>query len=285
MKKVLVVGEKSYLGIKFKEYITRTTNSFLISTVSLRNDSWKKMNFSEYDVVFHVVGIAHIKETKKNKPLYYKINRDLAYEVAKKSKKDGVGHFIFLSSMSVYGMKSGVIKDNTIPNPISNYGKSKLQAEELIKSLSSASFKISIIRPPMIYGPRCKGNYSKLALFSLKTIIFPYIENKRSMLYVDHFSEFIKLIIENGSSGMFFPQNSEYVCTTKMVSLIAQANGRTIFLTKMFNPLLNLFKSSALTKIFGNLVYEREMSEYTSSYSIYDFEETINLTEKVNVNE
>lgn len=285
MIKVLITGEKSYIGVKFKEYIARTSENILINTISLRNDSWRGVDFSEYDTILHVVGIAHLKETKKNEALYYKINRDLTHELANKAKNDGVGHFIFFSSMSVYGIESGVIKEDTVPKPISNYGKSKLQAEKLIQSLSNTKFKVSIIRPPMIYGPGCKGNYNKLSKISLSISIFPDIKNKRSMLYIDNCSEFIKLIIEDRSAGTFFPQNSEYICTTNMVKLIAQANKRTIKLTNIFNPIIKILKVSIINKVFGNLVYESKMSKYKTNYEIHDFEKTIMLTEEVDFNE
>ncbi len=76
-----------------------------------------RKDFLEYDVVYHVAGIAHRKETKENRELYYAVNRDLAYEVAKKSKQDGIKQFIFLSTMSVYGLESGVIDEYTPLNP------------------------------------------------------------------------------------------------------------------------------------------------------------------------
>lgn len=210
-------------------------------------------------MVFHVAGIAHIKETKKNKELYYKINRDLAYKTAKKAKAEGVRQFVFLSSMSVYGVENGIIGNNTPLMPNSNYGKSKLQAEELIKNLEADSFKVVIIRPPMIYGKGCKGNYPRLSNLALKTPLFPDVNNKRSMLYVENLSEFVKMLIDGSSSGLFFPQNSDYVKTSEMVRLIREVHGKKLWTTKWFNFLLRLFRISTVNKMFGDLVYEKKM--------------------------
>src|SRR5690606_35554866 len=146
-------------------------NDYHIEKISLRDDAWKEHDFSKYDVILHVAGIAHRKETKENKELYYRVNRDLTYEVAKKAKSERVSHFIFLSSLSVYGMETGIITRETVPQPKSNYGKSKLEAEELIASLSDEQFNVAILRPPMIYGKNCPGNYSKLRMLILKTPI------------------------------------------------------------------------------------------------------------------
>ncbi|MGB4351276.1 MAG: NAD-dependent epimerase/dehydratase family protein, partial [Tissierellaceae bacterium] len=217
MKSILITGKNSYIGSRFEEWLAKYPDKYKVDAISLRDESWKEKDFSEYDVIYHVAGIAHRKETKENRELYYAVNRDLAYEVAKKSKQDGIKQFIFLSTMSVYGLESGVIDEYTPLKPKSNYGKSKLQAEELIKPLEDDSFKIAILRPPMVYGKGCKGNYPRLAKLAKITPIFPDIDNKRSMIYIDNLSEFVRLLIDDYSSGLFLPQNSEYVKTSEMV--------------------------------------------------------------------
>jgi len=263
MKRILVTGKNSYVGTNLEKWLDDTPqNSYVIDSISLRSDAWKDKDFSEYDVVFHVAGIAHIKETKENANLYYKVNRDLAFEVAKKAKVEGVKQFIFLSSMSVYGIEKGVISKNSPIKPKSNYGKSKYQAEELILSLEDNNFTISILRPPMIYGKGCKGNYIRLAKLALKTPIFPDFDNKRSMIYIDNFSEFVKRIIDNNQSGIFCPQNDEYIKTTDMVELIAKTHGKKIKVTRFFNPFVNLMlKNGTVNKVFGDLIYDKDLSQ------------------------
>ena len=246
----------------------------------MKDESWKEKDFSEYDIVFHVAGIAHIKETSDNQDLYYKVNRDLAYETAQKAKKDGVEQFIFLSSMSVYGIENGVIDKNTSLKPNSAYGKSKVEAEELINKLQDGSFVVATLRPPMVYGNGCRGNYPRLAELALKTPIFPNVDNKRSMIYIDNLSEFVKQLIDNRSGGLFFPQNEEYVNTSEMVRLIAEVHGRRVVMTKLFNPLLRLLNVSTVNKVFGDLVYDMSMSEYENDYRVCGFRESIKVTEE-----
>lgn len=187
---------------------------------------------------------------KRDKDLYFRVNRDLAYEVAKKAKKEGVSQFIFLSSMSVYGMETGVITRDTVPQPKSLYGKSKLEAEKLIEHLNDQTYKVAILRPPMVYGKGCKGNYPKLAKLAKITPLFPDIDNKRSMIYVDNLSKFLKVIIDDNQSGLFFPQNNEYVKTSELVKLIAKYNNKKIRLTKLFNPIINSLKFNSTVKKF-----------------------------------
>ena len=280
MKKILITGANSYIGTSLEKWLGNYPDKYCVDTIDMRDGSWKEKNFSYYDVVFHVAGIAHIKETKDNQELYYKVNRDLAFETAKKAKTDGVKQYIFLSSMSVYGIEKGIIDGNTPLNPKTNYGKSKLQAEELIRPLGDNTFKVAILRPPMIYGKGCKGNYPRLAKLAMKVPFFPDVDNKRSMIYIDNLCELIRLLIDDCSNGLFFPQNIEYIKTSEMVKLIAEVHGKTLRMTKLFNPILRLLNVSTVNKVFGDLVYDMSMSEYYSDYRIYRFTESVKMTEE-----
>ena len=257
MKKILITGANSYIGTSFEKYMEQFGNDYSIDTVDMIGDSWKSKSFSGYDCVFHVAGIAHQKETLENAHLYYEVNRNLAIATAKKAKREGVKQFILLSSMSVYGVETGVITKETIPHPKSHYGKSKLQADEKIVKLDCASFKVAILRPPMVYGKDCKGNYQRLRTFALKSPIFPDYPNKRSMVYIGNLCAFVKKTIDEEKSGLFFPQNAEYVNTSKMVKEIAEENGKHIRYTKLFNPFIKILSVSIVKKVFGNLIYDK----------------------------
>jgi len=285
MKKILITGADSYIGTSLEKWLANEPEKYKVDTVDMREDSWRLKDFSEYDVIFHVAGIAHVSSDPKMEDLYYKVNRDLTIETAKKAKKEGVNQFIFMSSILVYGNSSSgnrVIDINTIPAPSNFYGSSKLQAEEGIKPLQDENFKVVILRPPMVYGKGSKGNYPKLAKLARRLPVFPDIDNQRSMLHIDNLCEFIKLIIDNEESGLFFPQNREYVKTSEMVRLIAEMYGKKIRLVKIFNPMLWLlgFKLELVNKVFGNLVYEKSMSDYKVNYQIRDFQESILVTER-----
>lgn len=284
MKKVLITGKNSYIGLSLENWLLKEIDSYQVDTLDMRDEAWKSHDFSSYDTVFHVAGIAHIKETSQNRELYYKVNRDLAYETAKLAKKSGVKQFIFLSSMSVYGIETGIIDKNTLPKPKNAYGKSKLEAEKLIRPLEDDSFSVAILRPPMVYGSGCKGNYARLSSLAKKVSIFPDIQNQRSMIYIDNLSEFVKLLIDCKCEGLFFPQNTEYVCTSEMVRLIAEASGKKIKKTKFFNPVLKLLSLNTVNKVFGDLLYESSMSKPDTDYRVVRFEESIEKTEVEAIN-
>ena len=281
MKKILITGANSYIGTSFEKYMAQWPEKYQVDTVDMIDGTWREKDFSGYDTVFHVAGIAHQKETQENAELYYKINRDLAFDTAVKSKQDGVKQFIFLSSMSVYGLETGVITKETVPTPKSNYGKSKLQAEELLNGLADETFKVAILRPPMVYGKGCKGNYRTLSKLACKLPIFPAVKNERSMLYIDNLSEFVQLMIENEEKGIFWPQNTEYSNTTDLVKMIARVHGKKIAIIPGFAWLLKIFGcfSGIVNKAFGDLIYEQSLSEYRVEYRWISLEKSISIEE------
>lgn len=252
----------------------------------MKDESWIKHDFSCYDTIFHVAGIAHVSSDPKLENLYYKINCDLADKTAKKAKNEGVKQFIFMSSIIVYGEvknSNGIIDNNTKPNPKDFYGNSKLQAEKKLLKHECENFKIAIIRPPMIYGKFSKGNYPKLSKMARLLPLFPNYKNTRSMLHIDNLCEFVRLLVENDCSGVFYPQNAEYVCTSSMVSIIAKSHGKKIRLTNIFNLPIKLLipRVNILKKAFGNLAYDKDMSNnFNGEYRILNFEDSINKTEK-----
>ena len=247
--------------------------------------------------MFHVAGLAHAdvgKVTEETKQLYYKVNCDLAAACAKKAKEAGAGQFIFMSSIIVYGDSAGigkrkVITPDTPLAPANFYGDSKVRAEEGLRKLDSDSFRVVILRPPMIYGKGSKGNYPLLAKLAGRLPFFPKEENQRSMLYIGNLCRFVELMVENRERGIFFPQNREYVRTSELVAAIAAEHGKRMRLTGLFHPALLLLgkmggKLGALSdKAFGNLVYEKEMSEYREEYRVYGFRESVHLTESRHV--
>ena len=282
MKNILVFGKDSYIGTNFEKWLNKSKEgNYNISSISSKDDEWRKADFSKYDVIFCLAGIAHVSANKKLEDLYYKVNRDLPIEVAKKAKAEGVKQFIFMSSMIIYGAdgKIGqfkIIKEDTSKVPIDFYGRSKLEADEAIQKLSDEKFKTIIIRAPMVYGPNCKGNFPKLKKIAKILPIFPDIENNRSMIYIDNLVECIKQNIDNENSGVIYPQNKEYVSTKSIIEAMAKAMNKKMHFVMIFNPILKLLskKINYINKIFGNKVYDKSLSG-DFSYCVVDFETSI----------
>ncbi|KOF08653.1 NAD-dependent epimerase [Planococcus glaciei] len=279
-KRILITGNGSYVGANLIDWLSQWPHNYLIEEISVRGEEWKKKDFSIYDTVLHVAGIAHVSTDPKMEELYYKVNRDLTIQVAEHAKKNGVKQFVFMSSIIVYGESSRekrVIDRNTIPTPSNFYGTSKLQAEEGLKFLENNDFKVAIVRPPMIYGKHSKGNYPKLVKLAKTLPAFPDFENERSMLHITNLCEFLRLIIDNEDYGLFFPQNKEYVKTSEMVKVIAEVHGKKIKLIKVFNGFLKLMigQINIVSKVFGNLIYDKSISSYIEDYQIVDLKESV----------
>lgn len=258
MKKILITGANSYIGTSFEKYMAQWPDEYQVDTVDMIDGSWREKSFAGYDVVFHVAGIAHRKETKENAHLYYEVNRDLAVETARKAKAEDVKQFVFLSTMAVYGVEEGAINSNTELQPKSNYGKAKLEAEEQIVPMNEDGFSASVLRPPMVYGDGCKGNYQSLVKFAKVMPVFPAYQNKRSMIHIDRLCWYVKEVVDGRLSGLLLPQDEVYVCTCDMVRDIAREMGKDLKLLKILNPAVSLVKLLPIgRKAFGDLYYEK----------------------------
>lgn len=281
MKKVLITGAGSYVGESVRSYILAKDSQYQIDAVDTMGNNWKSADYSKYDVVYHVAGIAHVNADPKMEPLYYKVNRDLTIEVAKHAKAAGVKQFIFMSSQIVFhesqSLKSEVLTKDTMPNPNGFYGDSKLQAENGLHELESDDFKVCILRPCMIYGPNAKGNFPRLAKLACKTPLFPCWHNKRSMLYIDNLAEFVYQAIERQLSGTFYPQNRELADTVEIIRFFAKEAGHKVWITRLFNPFvwLGSFVLQPINKMFATYYYDSEMSKMDFDYQLVSFEESL----------
>lgn len=291
MKKILITGANSYIGISFEKYMAQFGDKYVIDTVDMMGDSWKSVDFSCYDCIYHVAGIAHSdngKISKEKEKLYYAVNTDLTIETAKKAKAEGVKQFIFMSSAIVYGNSAPIgkgkrITKDTPVRPANCYGDSKVQAENGLRELDDKNFKVVILRPPMIYGKGSKGNYPLMSKMAQKLPVFPYVKNRRSMLYVENLCEFVRLMIENNEQGTFWPQNKEYSNTSDMVRIIGEAHGKKVHLIHGFDWVLKFLGmfTGLVDKAFGNLYYDKKMSKYKEEYRKCSLRESIRRAEEI----
>lgn len=282
MKKILITGAGSYVGESVREYML-SHGDYHIDTVDTMGDNWKNADYSQYDVVYHVAGIAHVNANPKMKPLYYKVNRDLTIEVAKYAKAAGVKQFIFMSSQIVFhesrSLKGEMLTISTKENPNGFYGDSKLQAELGIKPLADERFKVCILRPCMIYGPNAKGNFPRLAKLGAKVPVFPAWHNRRSMLYIDNLAEFVRQAVDRELEGTFYPQNREQSDTVEIVRFFAKEAGHKVWITRLLNPLvwLGSFVLQSVNKMFATYYYDPEMSKMDFDYQLVSLDESLKL--------
>lgn len=302
VKNVLITGAGSYIGESFRKYANEHYPALIIDSIDMLDSAWREKDFSKYDIVYHVAGIAHadvgnVDDATKAK--YYKVNTDLAVEVCEKAKAEGVKEFIFMSSMIIYGDsapygKKKVIDEHTVPCAANFYGDSKLQADVAVRDLADDRFKVLVIRPPMIYGKGSKGNYPVLAKIAKKLPIFPDVDNVRSMLHIDNLCEFlcqvmlVKEVKENAI--VLIPQNAEWTKTSDIVKEIGEVVGKRI---KLIGGIMKLAVAlggkmpgkigGMVNKAFGNNCYAHEISAYPGiAYQLVNLQNSIKETEEEN---
>lgn len=280
-KKVLVTGEHSYIGKSLQEYVDKENIDWQIDAVSVRDEKWKNIDFKQYQVIIHLAAVVHQKEQPEMRSLYKKVNARLPVEIARQAKTQGVGQFVFLSTMAVYGEKVSAISADTKVQPVTMYGRAKLAAEKKLEKLSDEGFKVIVLRPPLVYGRNCPGNYGRLASLALKLPVFPRVENRRSMIYIENLCACICNHVEKEDKPYVIvcPQNQDYVNTTKLVKEIRKAHGKKTWVVPFGGRIISFLSAriSVFHKVFGDLVYEK--SQEDKEYQAVGFEESVRRTE------
>jgi UDP-glucose 4-epimerase len=288
------------------KWLKQWPDLYTCDAIDMHGDAWMDCSFAGYQTVFHVAGIAH--QPKASAELMHQVNCSLAFATASKAKQDGVRQFILMSTMAVYGAsdvmgRKNEIDKESVPDPKTPYGKSKWAAEQLIRELQdtggddhpddvntvarivkhpSNAFEVCIVRPPMIYGNGCPGNYRTLRSIALRFGIAPDITNERSMIYIDNLSEFVRVSIDSELSGVYCPHDVEPVCTAEMMGRIASNHGRRLRRSKFLGAIVKVMAELVpqLRKAFGNLTCSRELSVVPhEEYCVFGAEEAIKKTE------
>lgn len=230
-KKVLITGSSGFVGTNF----IKMSQDFDIIEIDLLNQKVNDIEFEGIDSVLHLAALVHQMKGASEEN-YFKVNCDLAFEMAKQAKSKGVKHFLLMSTVKVYGESSpekGYWDEQSVCDPTDAYGKSKLAAEKLIQSIEDESFAVAIVRSPLVYGPGVKANMYNLIKLADKFPLLPFggIKNKRSMVYIGNLVALLSKIIQKNASGVFIAGNASPVSTTELVQQICRslAKRRIIF--------------------------------------------------------
>ena len=252
MRKVLITGASGYIGSYLKEHL----NGYDISTLSLRNPNWRQQPI-EADVVIHCAGLAHSKK-RLPKELYMDVNCHLTKDLLEHSIKHNVSNFIFLSTMLVYGEGNlGAIGPDSMLNPMSDYAESKVCAEEVISK--NKNIKSTILRLPLVYGDKVKGNLALLGGLASISPLFLNINNSRSILIIEDLPKLTERIINENIVGILHPYSS--VQSTKDLYQSLRGNKRTIYIPLpqiLFTWLIQ--RNRYFAKLLGDAFYEEQIS-------------------------
>ncbi len=277
MKNILITGSTGFIG---KYFINKYNKKYNIKTFSFRKDELEFLDVENIDIVFHLSALVH-QMGGASKEEYERVNVTQTLSLASKAKKSGVKHFIFMSTVKVYGEENSLAYTKVFTcKPQDDYGKSKLKAEIKLQELEDDDFKVSIIRTPIVYGYGVKGNVKNLINLVEKISILPLscIKNKRSMVYIGNLCHLIDTIIQKQKSGIFLASDDKPVSTTKLIELIAKNLDKKVYLIKIpfFESLLKLVKPSFHKRLYKSLeVDNRETKKILNLKNPYSLEDGI----------
>ena len=254
MKNILVTGSNGYLGSTF---ISLNSNNYRFTSFSLLAQSLSELDFDGIDTVLHCAALVH---QKKGLPIdsYRRVNTDYPKELAMRAKKRGVKQFVFISSIAVHGENSEYVDEDTLCHPTTAYGKSKLEAEEILLAMSEDGFKISVVRIPMIYGQNAPGNIRSLSALIKILPILPLgsIHNKRTFISIQNTCHALNEVIEQRKEGVFLFSDNDSISTSDLIALLAENTKRRIYLFEcsLFRDMLKKFTPNLYAKLYGDLV-------------------------------
>jgi len=254
---ILISGASGFIGNSLVPYLSQ---SFNVKRLSIRSGSINDINFNGFSTIVHLAGLAH-QMNRIDEKKYFIVNRDLTNEFAKSAKLNGIKHFVFISSTKVYGDQASFYDESSDCEPIDSYGESKMQAESLLRELESDNFKVTIIRPPLVYGPLVKGNLNRLIELIDNSPLLPLggINNKRSMVFVKNLNALIKHVIDNCFSGTYIAGDHRPYSTTELATSIKNnlnASCRMITLPKLILYLIDVLKPSISKRLFDSLIFD-----------------------------
>ena len=273
MKSILVTGANGFVGSYFRD---KYADKYNMQTFSFLQDDFESLDVEGVDVVVHLSALVH-QMGSADKQEYERVNVAQTLDLARKAKESGVKHFVFMSTVKVYGEETNVAYSETTEcKPEDEYAKSKLKAERELLKLESDDFKVSIIRTPIVYGYGVKANIKNLIGLVQKVPVLPFggIQNRRSMVYVGNLCHMMDVIIQKEANGLFLASDDRAVSTTELIELIAKALDKKIYLIKMpfFESLLKLIKPSFYKRLYGSLevdnTFTREKLNLVNPYSV-----------------
>jgi nucleoside-diphosphate-sugar epimerase len=264
---ITITGSSGFAGTNFIAYF----KGFDIQKLSLRYQSNQIIDLGHSNVVVHLAGKAHDLKKVSQPQDYYDANFELTKQLYDAFLKSEAQKFIFISSVKAAAdTVDGILIEETVPNPQTHYGKSKLLAEEYIKAQPLPERKsYYILRPCMIHGPGNKGNLNLLYQIVKKGIPYPLaaFENKRSFLSVENLCFVIKELLENDiPSGIYNIADDESISTNELVTEIASVINTKPKLWKVNSSLIKL-----IAKIGDQLklpLNTERLNKLTESYRV-----------------
>ncbi len=224
--KLLVTGSSGFVGTAF---LARYAATHEIVPFSLQRQGWEGLpDLRGVDAVVHLAALVHQMQGAPVEA-YRQANVEYPLELAGRAREAGVRHFLFLSTVKVYGEVSrNPFTEDSPCAPEDDYGRSKLEAEQRLSQLAGSEFTVSLLRTPLIYGEGVKGNILTLMRWIERSPLLPLgcIRNRRSMVYVGNLAALMEKILRQGKGGVYLASDPRPVSTTELVERISGAFGK-----------------------------------------------------------
>ncbi len=273
-KTLMITGASGFIGSNF---IEKYKDKYNIIPVDLLKTKPEELDFTNVDCVLHLAALVH-QMNGAPREKYFEVNTELTRRMAEKSKKHNVKHFVFYSTVKVYGYDGDlynhniVLNENSSCNPVNDpYGESKWEAEKILRNLEDNNFTVGIIRPPMVYGKGVKGNMESLIKLIKKLPVLPfnYDENKRSLVNIENLMYLTSLVIDKEAQGVFLPLDKKNLSLKEITEGIEKAYNLKRINLPMIQPffwILTKLKPNIMVRLYGSLQFENKETQEKLNY-------------------
>ncbi len=150
-------------------------------------------------------------------------------------------------------------------HPKDPYGKSKLEAEKALLALADGTFKVAVIRTPVVYGEGVKANILKLVELTDRYRALPFggIDNRRSMVYIGNLTHLIFEIIRQEKAGLFLAGDDAPFSTSALIAAIAKALQKScrLFPSLTLKTALKYLKPQLFQRLYGDLYLDNTQTK------------------------
>ncbi|KIC63431.1 NAD-dependent epimerase/dehydratase family protein [Chryseobacterium taiwanense] len=268
--KIIITGASGFVGKNISTFLQN--KGCTINALSLRKTNWK-VNFPRsVDAIIHLAGKAHDTSNVSNPDEYYKINRDLTIDIFNEFlNSDSKKFFYFSSVKAAADSVEEILTENNKANPVTHYGKSKIEAEEYILSQNlPEEKKVYIIRPCMIHGPGNKGNLNLLYKIVEKGLPWPLasFHNQRSFLGIDNLNYLVYEMLKKDGlpSGIYNFADDEALSTNELISTVNKALNKKAKLWSISKGLIE--KTAGLGDKLKLPLNSERLKKLTESYVV-----------------
>lgn len=273
-KTLMITGASGFIGTNF---IERYKDKYNIVPVDLLKIKPEEIEFKDIDTILHLAALVH---QMNGAPIekYFEVNTELTKKIAEVAKKNKVKHFVFYSTVKVYGYDGDlynhnfVLNEHSPCNPTNDpYGESKWEAEKILREMESDNFIVSVIRPPMVYGKGVKGNMESLIKLVKKFPILPfnYTKNRRSFVSIDNLLYLTSSVIDKEKEGIFLPLDEKPLSLKEMIEGIEEGLKIKRIKIPMIQPffwILTKIKPNIMVRLYGSLQFNNSETRKKLEY-------------------